>query len=100
MKLVRDKIPNIIRKQGRMPNIRIAADSEYVQLLLKKLDEEVTEYQISREPEELADIIEVAIALGKTHKISPAKLEQVRKKKAKERGTFDKKIVWMGNAPK
>mgnify|MGYP001596255645 CR=1 FL=1 len=97
MKLIRDKVPAFIKKAGKTPILRIAKDTEIYQLLLKKLDEEVTEYQMSRNPEELADIIEACYALAKTHKIPAAKLEQMRKKKAKERGAFDKRIVWMGN---
>ena len=100
MKLVRDKIPEIIKKEGKKPIIRkVSSAEEYLKLLLEKLDEEVTEYQISRKPEELADIIEVCYALANTHRLSPAKLEQMRSKKAKERGTFSKRIVWLGYEP-
>ena len=44
-KLVRDKIPDIIRADGEEPSIRIASKDEFYTLLVQKLDEEVDEFK-------------------------------------------------------
>ena len=55
-KLVRDKIPEIIRENGKEPIIHIADNKEYWEKLKSKLKEEVDEYFINDSEEELADI--------------------------------------------
>jgi len=92
-KLVRDKIPEIIEASGKKAKIRIADDTEYPTLLCQKLSEEVNEFIESKDPKELADIIEVIISLSKTYGISLAELVKMAEKKRAERGGFDKKIV-------
>lgn len=56
-KLVRDKIPGLIRQQGAKPLTRVLDDEEYAQCLADKLNEEVAEFQRDRNVEELADIL-------------------------------------------
>jgi predicted house-cleaning noncanonical NTP pyrophosphatase (MazG superfamily) len=48
-KLVRDKIPDIIRAADKEPTVHAVESDEYAERLAKKLDEEVTEYLESRE---------------------------------------------------
>jgi predicted house-cleaning noncanonical NTP pyrophosphatase (MazG superfamily) len=62
-KLVRDKIPQIIKKQGKNIVFRIAEKQEYKELLLAKLQEEVNEFVSDQNEEEIADILEVIDAL-------------------------------------
>ena len=57
-KLVRDRIPEIIRADGKTPIIRIMDDEEYVKELDRKLCEEVEEYRADRSIEEMADILD------------------------------------------
>jgi predicted house-cleaning noncanonical NTP pyrophosphatase (MazG superfamily) len=92
-KLVRDRIPEIIRRSGRRPQVRVAADDEYVALLRAKLYEEAGEYVSSHDPEELADLLEVIRALGSAHGVEPAELEELRAAKAAERGGFAGRLV-------
>jgi len=92
-KLVRDKIPEIIKQKGETPVIHEADSEEYFKKLKEKLEEEVNEFLESEKEEELADIIEVIYALGDAKGISVYELEDLRKKKAKERGSFRKKII-------
>ena len=92
-KLVRDKIPDIIRSNGTEPVIRLASQKEYALKLREKLQEEVSEYLESGSPEELADILEVVHALGALDDHSPALLEGLRAKKAQLRGRFEDKII-------
>jgi predicted house-cleaning noncanonical NTP pyrophosphatase (MazG superfamily) len=91
-KLVRDKIPEIIKADGGNPVTRILDDKEYLIALVEKLKEELAEFATEFSAEELADIQEVVYALGgaigKTHE----ELEAIRLKKAATNGTFKDKI--------
>lgn len=90
-KLVRDRIPEIIRANGEKPSTRILDDEEYLGELVKKLSEELEEFKSATWLDELADIQEVVLALADAL-ASRAELEKVRLKKAEERGAFTKKI--------
>ena len=92
-KLVRDRIPQIIKSSGDEPSIHIASDDEYQSSLVAKLQEEVDEYAESHEPAELIDIIEVVYALAMQQHITPEQLEVLRHKKLELRGGFKKRII-------
>jgi predicted house-cleaning noncanonical NTP pyrophosphatase (MazG superfamily) len=92
-KLVRDKIPDLIRKDGRTPDTRLAEASEYPALLRAKLYEEAGEYITSGDPAELADLLEVVHALAALHGMTPEDLERQRAAKATERGGFTERQV-------
>ena len=92
-KLVRDKIPEIIEKQGEKAITRILEDDEYILHLEKKLDEEVAEYHESKEIEELADILEVVFALSEAQGCSKDMLLSVYKTKNEKRGGFANRIL-------
>ena len=92
-KLVRDKIPEIIKKKGSVPITHIASDDEYGKKLKEKLQEEVDEFMKDGKEEELADILEVVYALCDYNKIDKKGLELLRKKKAEERGGFKDKMI-------
>ena len=92
-KLVRDRIPEIVEAQGKKPVTHIAADGEYEKRLREKLKEEAMEYYASGRDEELADVLEVVYAICDAKKVTKANLEEIRAKKAKERGSFSKRIV-------
>lgn len=94
-KLVRDKIPEIIKADGKSAITHIADDKEYYQKLVEKLKEETTEFSIedSNTTEELADILEVVYAICDFKSISPEELERTRKEKSQKRGSFKNKII-------
>ena len=92
-KLVRDKIPEIIREKGAKPSTHTALDAEYKTKLNEKLKEEVEEYLESETSEELADIIEVIYAICRLKGLDNKELEEMRKRKADEKGRFDKKTI-------
>ena len=92
-KLVRDKIPEMIGALGKSCEIEILSDEDYLQMLDKKLDEELAEYHQEQNIEELADLLEVFYATAKARGYSIEELEQVRVEKQKARGGFDKKIL-------
>ena len=92
-KLVRDKIPEIIEEKGNKPVSHIADDNEYWESLKNKLKEEVDEFAADSTEEELADILEVINAICEFKGIDKLKLEEIRKKKASERGAFKDKVI-------
>lgn len=91
-KLVRDKIPEIIEKDGKIVKLHILSDEEYLVALDKKLLEEVKEYQEDKNLEEMADILEVLYAICRAHGYSLEDLEAKRSEKVKKRGGFENKI--------
>ena len=94
-KLVRDKIPEIIKSNGEKPKISILDDARYKEELEKKLYEEyieVIESSCSSRIEELADMLEVITALAKLEDKTLDDVILVAKEKAQQRGAFDKKI--------
>lgn len=92
-KLVRDKIPEIIKRSNENPKIHIASEEEYEQKLKEKLLEEVKEFNEENTEEELADILEVIYAICDLKKINKEKIEILRKEKAEKRGSFKKRII-------
>ena len=92
-KLVRDKIPEIIRESGKACEIEILSDEEYQKMLDKKLDEELAEYHSEQNLEELADLLETLLATVKARGYSVKELYQVCDEKKKLRGGFDEKIL-------
>lgn len=92
-KLVRDKIPEYIKSKGGIPIIHTANDKEYWEKLKEKLQEEIKEFFENETIKEMADIQEVIDAICHHKKFTGKKIEAVRKKKAKERGAFKKKII-------
>lgn len=96
-KLVRDKIPQIIIADGRTPIVRTLSDEEYLSELDRKLNEEVAEYQADKSLEEIADVIEVLLAICEARGHSVDELMEVRDKKREKRGGFRDKVYWEGN---
>lgn len=92
-KLVRDKIPEIIKESGKEFEIRIASSEEKKELLEKKLSEEVNEYMEDKNLLELADIMEVLFGLADSLGYSEEELIAMRDKRRAERGGFKEGIV-------
>ncbi|MBT6647707.1 MAG: nucleoside triphosphate pyrophosphohydrolase [Thaumarchaeota archaeon] len=91
-KAIRDKIPEIIQKDGHTCNIQTLSDEKFLVEIEKKLSEEVAEYQNDKNPEELADILEVIYAIAQLKGISKEELEKIRIKKLQDRGGFEKNL--------
>ena len=92
-KLVRDRIPEIIEKDGKSCVCSILSEEEYLTLLDEKLGEELAEYQESKSMEELADLMEVIRAVAVARGSSPEEVEEIRRRKAEKRGGFEKRIL-------
>lgn len=97
-KLVRDNIPNIIRANGEVPNVRIMNTDEYRRELLYKVIEEAEEVrQAGYDPDgiefvtELADIREVIDAVITEFGIERELIEKLQRERREERGAFSEK---------
>lgn len=94
-KLVRDKIPEIIKEKGENPITRVLDDNTYKEELEKKLYEEykeVIEANGLDRVEELADMIEVIRALALIENKSLEDVILVADEKKHKRGAFNDKI--------
>lgn len=94
-KLVRDKIPEIIKNNGEEPITRILNDEEYKRELEKKLHEECLEVisaSGSDRLEELADLIEVMKALAEIEESNIEIVLEIAEEKTKKRGAFKERI--------
>ena len=65
------------------------SDEKFLVEMEKKLSEEVAEYQNDKNPEELADILEVIYRIAKLKGISKEQLEKIRLDKVVKRGAFE-----------
>ena len=96
-KLVRDKIPDIIKQnEGKDSIIRVLDNDEYLIELNKKIEEELKEYLESGEIEELADLEEVLRAILDVKGVSYDDFEKIRQDKVNKRGAFKDKIYLEG----
>ena len=95
-KLVRDKIPEIIKADGKTCEVEIASKEEMTKLLEDKLKEEVKEYLEDKNLEELADIMEVLFGLAYNLGYSEEDLLNKRNEKLEDRGGFKEGVVLKG----
>ena len=97
-KLVRDEIPRIIEESGKRCEVTVLTEEEYLRMADRKLKEELDEYLESGDIEELADLLEVLRAVAKARGSSIEQVEEIRVRKARERGGFEKRLclekVW------
>ena len=96
-KLVRDRIPEIIRASGEEPGVRVLDGEHFRTALLTKLVEEAEEARSSDDDhllEELADIYEVVLATLELNGWTETDLTATAARKADERGGFRARI-WL-----
>lgn len=95
-KLVRDRIPVVITRNGKKFSTRILDNEEYIEELKKKSFEELEEYHKAQTDEEaieeLADILEILHALARVHGSTIRDVDEIRKSKAEKRGGFRDKV--------
>lgn len=98
-KLVRDKIPEIIKKHGKTPFSRKLEGKAYREAVGRKILEEAYELfskWVKKDPKgilkESADMLEITLAALKEHGYDLDDLLTARQNWAKERGQFNNKI--------
>lgn len=92
-KLVRDNIPEHIKNKGETALTHIADEKEYWLKLKEKLTEEVKEFSENEDIGEMADILEVIEAINEFKNFDGKKLQEVKEKKAAEKGKFRRRII-------
>lgn len=96
-KLVRDKIPEIIKANGQKGFFRILEDEEYQIKLNEKMKEELIEYLTSNSEreavQELADMSEIIDAILELKGVSKEKFCAFKQKRKEDRGGFQKRLL-------
>ena len=96
-KLVRDNIPNIIKNNGEEPIYRVLNDDEYWEYLLIKDNEELMEVKNAESKEEikkeLADKLELIIAMAEFNGYSLDDIINEANIKRNKNGGFKKKLL-------
>ena len=95
-KLVRDKIPEIIKRDGKIPLTHFADNKEFSGMLNKKLQEEVEEFIKNTSIEKMSDIFEVITAINNFRKWSLEDITAIQKKKREKRGEFRRRVILDG----
>ena len=92
-KLVRDKIPQIMVKEGENPHIQVIEDNKLYELDLEnKLREEVNELLESHSIEEFGDVLEVLECLALSLGLSWDSIIKAQNDKRRKKGSFKKKV--------
>jgi predicted house-cleaning noncanonical NTP pyrophosphatase (MazG superfamily) len=92
-KLVRDRIPEILKRMGKESSYHTASPDEYEQKLWEKLNEEIREFKEIPCDEEMADILEVVDAILIHCGLDPYEVETARQTKAASRGAFKQRTI-------
>jgi len=98
-KLVRDRIPEIIRESGAEPETRLLSNKEVVKFLGEKFLEESQEIieamksgdqkEVSKE---LSDVLQLIESTSERLGISMESIKKLKEERAESRGAFDKGI--------
>lgn len=92
-KLVRDRIPQLIEESGRSYTSRILNEKDYFDALLDKIIEEIEEFRISKNEEELADVYEVLDCLVQLKEYEPMHLDYLQLIRREARGSYKDRIL-------
>lgn len=92
-KLVRDRIPEIIMRQGGTPVFHRVYGEELKTYAKTKILEEAKEYEKSSDVEELADLLEAIFFCCKLEKISWEEMKAKMQKKRAECGGFEGGVI-------
>lgn len=95
-KLIRDRIPEIIKEAGWKPEIRTLGEKEFLNALKKKVVEEAGELIEAKDKkgisEEIADIQELLDALISEMKMTKSEIKKLQTAKREKRGGFKKRL--------
>ena len=95
-KLIRDRIPEIIEKDGNTADIIILSEESFKQAIKEKLIEEATEVCNAQDRDdilsELADLQEVMDTIKQMYNINTLEVNTIQAVKALQRGKFEKRL--------
>lgn len=99
-KLIRDRIPLVMKKNGAVYRIKLLSQSSFKRELLKKVGEEASSLPHLKKKsditDELADTLDVIKETQRVFKISDAEIRSAQKKAFQRKGGFRKKyfLFW------
>ena len=95
-KLIRDRIPEIIKEAGWVPTIKTLRKSEFLKAIKKKVFEEAGELMQTKDKkgivDEIVDIQELLDVLAAEIKMTKPQIKKIQAKKRKKRGGFKKRL--------
>ena len=91
-KLVRDKIPDMIKDAGGDGEYYHYPEADMENLLLNKMGEELGEFLQTKDISKLADVYEVFLELLKFRNTTLNDIEKIRLQKLKEKGGFNTRV--------
>jgi len=95
-KLIRDKIPEIIKKDNAVPKVSELDDNQFKVALKEKLVEEAKELLEAKTDKEilneLSDVLQLLESIALNNNIAIAEVKKQKEKKEVERGGFEKKL--------
>lgn len=91
-KLVRDKTPQIIESTGKVALYEIIDGDDYYSALLDKLKEEVNDFDLTENPEDIADILEVLDAIVEFNEFDWDEIMQIKTEKLDQSGGYEKGV--------
>lgn len=99
-KLVRDRIPELIERDGKSYEVRVLDEASYRDALRKKVVEEAGEIAEAPEsdlPKEIADLYEVLDGLINAYGLSTEDIRELQAKRRQDRGGFDGRLelLWV-----
>ena len=102
-KLVRDRIPEIIRDDGKTYEVEQMNRADYLEALRAKVVEEAAEVVEADEDDlakEIADLREVLDALEEAAGLDPGEVARLQERRRAERGGFEERLrlLWVARA--
>jgi len=95
-KLIRDRIPKIVKEAGWKPKVRKLKKEEFLEALKRKISEEARELMRAKDKKgiinEIIDIQEILDALISEIKTTKPEIKKFQSAKRKRRGGFKKKL--------
>lgn len=96
-KLVRDRIPDIVARNGERAVTRTLSTDEYRYALVQKLAEEVAEVQSAAGDaealaKEIGDVQEVLAYLIRAYELDPDAITRLQRERHEQRGGFKDRI--------
>ena len=95
-KLIRDKVPELIKKRRAVPKISKRQGIQFRQALKEKLVEEANELLVAKTTtdvmDELSDILQLVESIAHDYRIFFEEIVKQKNKKKKIRGAFEKKL--------
>jgi len=97
VKLVRDRIPELVTASSHLGTFHQATEAEFALLLRAKLLEEAQEAATASPAalvEELGDVLQVLYALAELAGCAAAEIECARVRKARTHGAYTRGLIW------